>query len=78
MNRNSTQHVEIRFADGEIRTRSYRNSTGGFARFMDRIAADAGVARVELEERLVAPNGEERFCWNVGGRIFTLEPVNRL
>lgn len=67
MTRNSTRTAEIHFADGLSIRRKYRNSLGGFAAMMDRLAAEF--------DGKVQPLDQTGDRWTVAGREFTLEVV---
>ena len=68
---NTTNTVEIRFEDGEVFGEKHRNSIGGFANMMTRIAERTDCDRIR-------PTGDEiggEIVWTAGERRFVVAQV---
>lgn len=72
MNRNSSIEVLFHWEDGTTTVRKHRNSVGGFARMMDRVAEEHGTDRVRVF--LYGETGDDA-TFIVAGRKFTVETV---
>lgn len=70
-NRNRTNHFALHFEDGSVVVEHARNSLGGWANMMARVAAANGAERVEAVDA-------EAGAWSVAGRRFTVEQVQVL
>lgn len=65
---NRTNHFEVTFADGETFTETAKNSVGGWANMMSRVAARNGATHC-------TPANDEGTAWTVAGRSFTVAQV---
>lgn len=70
---NRSTDWEIRFDDGELLLERCRNTMGGWANMVDRLAQHTGNRKASL--RPVDPNAGR---WSINGRTFTATPVNVL